>query len=155
MTTDWEEPAELTGEITAPGDKRPESLHETAVGLHDRSGSYTAVSYCRICEPLCGTLVDEENGRLVSIKGDPDHPSSQGYLCPKGSAMALVVNDPQRVLGPLRGDGAGNFEPVSWDAALVEIAERTQALIREHGPESVAYYSGNPAGYGMPGHMWA
>ena len=49
----------------------------------------TVSSYCRICEALCGTLVDvDDNEVVVRIKGDPDHPGSRGYLCPKGAAMA-------------------------------------------------------------------
>ena len=119
------------------------------------AGKRTAVSYCRICEPLCGTLVDVDGDTIVAVRGDPDHPSSRGYLCPKGAAMASVVHDPDRVRQPLRGDRRGGFVPVSWDDALTDIADRVRALIDEDGPDAIAYYSGNPAGFGMPGHMWA
>ncbi|WP_280424699.1 molybdopterin-containing oxidoreductase family protein [Nocardia carnea] len=115
----------------------------------------TVPSYCRICEACCGILADVEDGRVVAIHGDPEHPSSQGLMCPKGSLMVEVTNDPERVTTPLRGDRKGGFVPVSWDEALDDIADRVKALITEHGPDSVAYYSGNPAGSSMAGHMWS
>ena len=65
--------------------------------------------------------------------------------------MADIVNDPERVTSPLRGDRRGNFEEVTWDEALDDIADRLRRIIAEHGPDAVAYYSGNPAGFGMAG----
>lgn len=115
----------------------------------------TVPSYCRICEACCGILIDVDDGRVTGIRGDPQHPSSQGLMCPKGSLMAKVAHDPERVTEPLRGDRTGRFVPVTWDEALDDIAERVKALVASHGPDSIAYYSGNPAGFGMAGHMWA
>ena len=45
------------------------------------------VTYCRICEPMCGLIAAVENDRLVSLRPDPDHPLSQGRACPKGIAF--------------------------------------------------------------------
>ena len=55
------------------------------------------VTFCRICEPLCGMVATVEDGRLTQLRPDHDHPLSQGYACPKGIAMADVQNDPDRV----------------------------------------------------------
>jgi anaerobic selenocysteine-containing dehydrogenase len=115
----------------------------------------TVPSFCRICEASCGILAEVEDGRVVAIHGDPEHPSSQGLMCPKGSLMVEVTNDPERVTTPLRGDRKGNFEPVSWDDALDDIATRVNALVAEYGGDSIAYYSGNPGAFAMPGHMWS
>ncbi|MEV6340501.1 molybdopterin-dependent oxidoreductase [Nocardia vinacea] len=115
----------------------------------------TVPSYCRICEASCGILVDVEDGQVVGIRGDRQHPASQGRMCPKGALMARVTRDPERITEPLRGDRKGRFVPVPWDEALDDIAGRVKALIADHGPDSVAYYSGNPAGFSMAGHMWA
>ncbi len=41
------------------------------------------VTYCRICEPLCGLVATVEDGRLVSPRTDREHPLSQGFACPK------------------------------------------------------------------------
>ena len=71
------------------------------------------VSFCRICEPLCGMVATVEDGRITKLRPDPDHPLSPGYACPKGIAMAEVQNDPDRVLHPLRRNGDG-FERVTW-----------------------------------------
>jgi len=112
------------------------------------------VTYCRICEPLCGMVVTVDEGEVVAIKGDRDHPVSEGYLCPKGFAMVDVQHDPDRVLYPLkRVGGPGEFERCTWDEALDDIASRLRDLIRSHGTESIGAYLGNPAGM-HTGHMY-
>ena len=62
----------------------------------------TVSTYCRICEPLCGMIATVEDGRLISLRPDDQHPLSQGYACPKGLAFPEVQDDPDRVLHPLR-----------------------------------------------------
>lgn len=52
------------------------------------------VTYCRICEPLCGLVATVEDGRLVRLRPDDDHPLSRGFACPKGIAMTDIQNDP-------------------------------------------------------------
>ena len=69
-------------------------------------------TFCRICEPLCGMVATVEDGRLVALRPDKDHPLSSGFACQKGIAFTEVVNDPDRVLTPLR-KGPDGFEPVS------------------------------------------
>ena len=58
------------------------------------------VTFCRICEPLCGLVATVEDGRLTQLRPDREHPLSRGYACPKGIAMTDVQNDPDRVLLP-------------------------------------------------------
>ncbi len=60
------------------------------------------VTYCRICEPLCGLVATVQDGELVKLRPDPDHPLSKGFACPKGIAMTGVQNDPDRVIYPQR-----------------------------------------------------
>jgi len=72
-------------------------------GLGCASGvSEERVTFCRICEPLCGMVATVEDDRIVKLHPDPDHPLSRGYACPKGIAMQEVQNDPDRVTHPLR-----------------------------------------------------
>ena len=59
-------------------------------------------TFCRICEPLCGMIATVDDGRLVSLRPDKDHPLSAGFACQKGIAFTEVVNDPDRVTTPLR-----------------------------------------------------
>lgn len=113
------------------------------------------VTYCRICEPLCGLIATVEDGRLVNLRPDRDHPLSQGRACPKGIAFADVQNDPDRVLAPLRRQPDGSFAEVSWDEALGDIAARLQATLDTHGGASVGQYFGNPAAFGYAASLWS
>jgi anaerobic selenocysteine-containing dehydrogenase len=113
------------------------------------------VTYCRICEPLCGMVATVEDGRLAKLRPDSEQPLSQGFACPKGIAMAEVQNDPDRVLHPLRKNARGEFERVSWDAALDEIGARLKGIVAEHGGDSVGYYMGNPAAFSYSHPLWA
>jgi anaerobic selenocysteine-containing dehydrogenase len=116
----------------------------------------TVPTYCRICEACCGLMATVVDGRVVSITGDAEHPTSKGYLCPKGARIAAVTYDPERVTRPLRRAGApGQFEPVSWDEALGDIVERCRRLVDTLGPQSLAMYSGNPLGFSMSHSLWA
>jgi anaerobic selenocysteine-containing dehydrogenase len=111
------------------------------------------ITYCRICEPLCGLRVTVEDGRVSKIRPDPDHPLSQGFACPKGIAMADVQNDPDRVLHPLRRRG-GRLERVSWGEALEEIGSRLRGVIDEHGGGALGWYMGNPGAFSYSHPLW-
>lgn len=113
------------------------------------------VTYCRICEPLCGLIATVEDGRLQSLRPDKDHPLSQGRACPKGIAFTDVQNDPDRVLAPLRRQPDGSFTEVSWDTALGDIARRLQAVLDTHGGEAVGEYLGNPSAFGYAASLWS
>ena len=114
----------------------------------------TVNSYCRICEALCGILVDVADDEIVNVRGDPDHVSSRGYLCPKGAAMAKVVNDPDRVLFHPMSASRRHVRRVRWDDSARQIAERLQAVMARTVGARSACYSGNPLGYGPASHMW-
>lgn len=112
------------------------------------------VTYCRICEALCGMVAKVENGKITKILPDRDNPHSQGHICVKGPALAEVVYDDDRVVTPLKRCGEpGEFEPVSWDEALDDIAARLSASLAEHGPDSFAMNTGNPPSMGWPSAM--
>lgn len=104
------------------------------------------VTFCRICEPLCGMVATVEDGKLVALRPDKDHPLSAGFACQKGIAFTEVVNDPDRVTAPLRRTAAG-FEEVSWDEALGDIAARLSGILGERGPGAVGWYMGNPGAF--------
>ena len=113
------------------------------------------VTYCRICEPLCGLIATVEDGRLLALRPDKQHPLSQGRACPKGIAFTDVQNDPDRVLAPLRRQPDGSFAEVSWDAALDDIAHRLQAVLDIHGGAAVGEYLGNPSAFGYAASLWS
>jgi len=87
------------------------------------------------CHPTyCGMLVEVEDGRVVGVRGDKENPDSQGFLCVRGAAAGEIVYNPKRILQPLRRKGrrgSGEWETISWDAALDEIAGRMNTVGRE------------------------
>ncbi|HKA09997.1 MAG TPA: molybdopterin-dependent oxidoreductase [Candidatus Dormibacteraeota bacterium] len=113
------------------------------------------VTFCRICEALCGLTATVEDGRLVALRPDREHPVSRGYACPKGIAMTEVQNDRDRVLHPLRRLANGGFERVSWPAALDNIGRRLRAVRDRNGPSAIAWYMGNPAAFGYAHAVWS
>lgn len=113
------------------------------------------VTFCRICEPLCGMVATVEGDRITKLRPDPQHPLSRGYACPKGIAMQEVQNDPDRVTHPLRRTPGGDFEQVSWETALADIGGRLQRLLDERGPGSIAWYFGNPGAFSYSHTLWA
>ncbi len=105
-------------------------------------------TYCRLCEAQCGVLADVKDGKIINILPDRDHPVSKGHLCVKAKGMLEVTYDDDRVLTPLKRTGKpGEFEPVSWDDALGDIATRLGDVIEQHGGTSVSSYIGNPAAF--------
>ncbi len=110
---------------------------------------------CFNCEAGCGLMayVDKETGDVRKFEGNPHHPGSRGKNCAKGPATINQINDPGRILYPLKrvGErGSGNFERVSWDEVLdVFAAKIRQALIEERKTE-VVYHVGRP---GADGYM--
>jgi anaerobic selenocysteine-containing dehydrogenase len=109
----------------------------------------TRLHTCMLCEATCGITVQVEDGRVTGIRGDRDDPFSRGHVCPKAAAIPDVMADPDRVREPMRRVG-DRWEPVSWEEALAEAAERITAIQRKHGRHAVGLYVGNPAvhGYG-------
>src|SRR4051812_20206166 len=98
---------------------------------------------------MCSMLATVEDGRLVAVKGDPEHPVTRGFLCGKVNHYEERVHSPERLLTPLRRvgpKGEGAFVPTTWDEALDEISARWRAVIAEHGSEALL-------GYAYSGHM--
>ena len=74
----------------------------------------------------CGFLVATENGKVVNIEGDPEHPVNHGAACAKGASLRqLSADNPRRLSKVLyRAPGANNFTEKTWDWAIAEIAKR-------------------------------
>jgi anaerobic selenocysteine-containing dehydrogenase len=92
------------------------------------------------CPDTCAMLVKVVDGKAVGVRGDHDHPFTRGALCVKLNNFVDTVYSPGRVLYPLRRTGpkgSGQFERISWDAALDEIAERFTGVVDTYGAEAV------------------
>ncbi len=96
---------------------------------------------CHICEANCGILVELDERRVVSIKGNPDHVLSEGYICPKATAIPDIQDDPDRLHHPLKKTENG-WEEIDWDTAFTEIAERFANIVSSE--KIPAVYLGNP-----------
>src|SRR4051812_39331438 len=96
------------------------------------------------CPDTCAWQVTVEDGVATKLIGDPEHPYTRGTLCAKVNHYLERVYGSERLLYPLRRTGrkdAGQFERVSWDVALDDIAARLRAVMAEHGAQAVLPYS--------------
>jgi anaerobic selenocysteine-containing dehydrogenase len=110
---------------------------------------------CFNCEAACGLLayIDKETLQIRKLEGNPYHPASRGRNCAKGPATINQVNDPDRILYPLRrvgARGAGKWERVSWDTVLDAIAAELRTAIVEDRKKEIFYHVGRP---GEDGYM--
>jgi assimilatory nitrate reductase catalytic subunit len=102
-------------------------------------------STCPYCGVGCGVIIESQGDAITGVRGDPDHPANFGRLCTKGSTLHLTAADSitkqVRLLHPMRREHrAERPVRVSWDSALDFAAESFAQTIREHGPDSVAFY---------------
>ena len=96
------------------------------------------------CPDQCSLIATVEDGRIVRVQGDPEHPMTAGFACAKVNREHEMVHSPERVLRPLRRigqKGSGDFVPVSWSDALDEIETRWKAIIGEDGPLAILGYA--------------
>ena len=98
-------------------------------------------STCCYCGVGCGVLIETDGARITGVRGDPEHPANFGRLCTKGATLHLTLDAAARAAYPeLRASRNLVRERVSWERALDHCADRFAAIIREHGPDSVAFY---------------
>ena len=97
---------------------------------------------CTLCYHSCGTSVSIEDGKAVKIKGLASHPVNHGHLCPKGAKALDVIYSPDRLTQPMKRKN-GDFEQISWDQALDEIAEKLIQLKKLYGPEIFGFFCGS------------
>jgi anaerobic selenocysteine-containing dehydrogenase len=95
------------------------------------------------CPDTCALVTTVENGVAVKVGGNPEHRHTDGVLCTKVSRYTERTYHPDRLLQPLRRagpKGSGRFEPVTWEEALGDIAQRL-ASIAARNPQAILPYS--------------
>ena len=98
-------------------------------------------STCCYCGVGCGVIIQHHGGKIVGVRGDPDHPANYGKLCSKGATLHETTTLAGRALHPeLRLQRTSSRQRVGWDDALEHAAARFAAIIRAHGPDAVAFY---------------
>ncbi|MFC0189419.1 molybdopterin-dependent oxidoreductase [Fictibacillus aquaticus] len=124
--------------------------------LESPNGTFPSV--CSLdCPDQCGLLLHKENGKIIKVEGDPDHPVTKGYICNKVRHMTERIYDEKRLKYPMKRIGAkgeGEFVRISWDEAIETITSRWKELLNSDGPESILPYSfygnmGNLSAEGM------
>ncbi len=108
---------------------------------------------CFNCEAACGLVayIDRDSGRIRKLEGNPYHPGSRGRNCAKGPATLNQVDDPGRILYPLKRvgpRGAGKFERTTWDEVVSTIATRIRTALREERRNEIMYHVGRPGADG-------
>src|SRR5215204_3067998 len=107
----------------------------------------TVRTFCRICEPSCGLVAQVDEGVLVKLTPDREHPVTKGFACHKGLAAVDVNHDPDRLDHPMLRAPDGTWRATSWDEAMAHTAARLTAVIDRHGANAVAAYIGNPSAF--------
>jgi anaerobic selenocysteine-containing dehydrogenase len=122
-----------------------------SAGATAANGARTVRSFCRICTAVCGILVDVSGDEVVRVRGDPDHPFSHGYTCPKGRSLPQLHHHPDRLERPLmRTDD--RLQPTTWDACLDDLGTRLRSILESDGPEAIGIFFGSGVGMAAAGY---
>ena len=97
------------------------------------------------CPDSCGFIATTDGTSILSVKGDPNHPITRGFLCRKMHHYEEDIHSPHRITTPLKRVGAkgkkDSFVPISWDEAIREIGTKWRDIIKTHGADSILPYS--------------
>jgi anaerobic selenocysteine-containing dehydrogenase len=96
-----------------------------------------------LCEAGCGLEISLDGDQVGRIRGDRENVFSHGFICPKGSTLRQLHEDPDWLRQPVvRRDG--EFVPVSWDEAFAEVERLLTPVLEQQGRDAAAVYIGNP-----------
>ena len=117
------------------------------------SQTTTTFRTCPLCEATCGLEVTVRDGAVTRIRGDREDVFSGGFICPKGSTLRQLHDDPDRLRAPVirRGD---RREQVSWEEAFRMVEAGLRPVIEQQGGDAVAAYLGNPNSHTMAGPLY-
>ena len=126
--------------------------------FEDHSKQEHRYTTCYMCACRCGIKVTVEDEKIRFVQGNPDHPVNKGVLCAKGNSAIMKQLSPAKLTQPMLRKagterGAGEFEPISWDAALDMLTARL-ANIRATDPKKLAYFTGRDQMQALTG-LWA
>ena len=104
---------------------------------------------CPLCEAMCGLRVTVADGRVTGIRGNPDDAWSEGHVCPKGTTLGALHEDPDRLRAPMVRTPDGTFREVSWPEAYEEVERVLRPVLDEYGPQAMTVYVGNPVAHNL------
>ena len=106
-------------------------------------------TFCNGCGNRCGIFAFVKNGRLWKIEGNPEANGNLGLVCPKGHGYLHELYSPHRIKGPLKRVG-NKFEPISWEQAYKEIAQKINLVLMDYGPQRIFWVN-----YPQSNHLYA
>jgi anaerobic selenocysteine-containing dehydrogenase len=101
---------------------------------------------CPLCEAMCGLEIKVNDGKVGVIRADKEDVWSKGYLCPKGTTLGHVHEDPDRLRHPMIRDGE-RWREASWNEAFARCEELILGVLQRHGKEAMTTYIGNPVAH--------
>ena len=110
----------------------------------------TVFRTCPLCEATCGLAITLRGSQVTRIRGDREDVLSHGYICPKGSTLGKLHEDPDRLRAPLLRR-EGRHEPVSWEEAFAAVDAGLRRVREQHGSDAVAVFLGNPNVHNLGG----
>ena len=125
--------------------------HTTDEPIEAAEGGEFQKTACILCSINCGLQVLPQAGHLTKIRGDRQHPLSQGYTCEKAHRLDYYQNGRDRLSAPLRRRTDGTFETIDWDTAIREVAARLARVRDTFGGDTIFYYGGGAQGNHLPG----
>lgn len=96
---------------------------------------------CGYCAVGCGMLLGVKEGKIVSVRGDKDHPVNEGKLCPKGLTEYQYIESKERLTDPLLRNAEGELNKISWEEAFKVFTEKTGEIQKKYGKESIGVIS--------------
>lgn len=112
-------------------------MTSTAPVLHART--------CPLCEGMCGVNVAVQDGKVLTVRPNPEDTWSRGHICPKGTTLGALHHDPDRLTRPMMRNGS-EFREVSWEEAFKRLEALVAGVRGRYGPNAFAAYGGNMAG---------
>jgi anaerobic selenocysteine-containing dehydrogenase len=106
---------------------------------------------CILCECNCGIVVQLDGRTLAKIRGDKEHPASQGYTCNKALRLDHYQNNCGRLTSPMRRHPDGSYEEIDWDTAIAEVAAGVSHIRDTYGGDKIFYYGGGGQGNHLGG----
>ena len=123
------------------------------MGIDSADGTTTHHRSCPLCEACCGLEITTRGDQVLRIRGDMNDPYSKGFICPKGSALKQLHEDPDRLTSPrIRTDDG--WKEATWDEAFAEIERRLAPIVEQHGRQALGTVLGNPNTHNLGGLLY-
>ena len=109
------------------------------------AGNTITKTTCPYCGVGCGIEVEKINHKTFQVQGDQSHPANRGLLCTKGRLLGETLSSSSRITNPQIRQPAPNRQKeisktVSWDKSINFVADQFLRVIKNHGPDAIAFY---------------